>query len=146
MVKEAYDNGFMDSKNITFNSPAGYSTEWLVEVITNGNSFFLFAPVVVVLIFTSLIFRNIYQIFKSSNTSSPFSDENTKRIKRIGYYAIAIPASKIVMAIIIGIIARFVSYNVSISLSEIVFGLVALCLSQYFAYGAQLQKDVDGLL
>ena len=34
----------------------------------------------------------------------------------------------------------------SVGLADITYGLVVLCLSQYFAYGAKLEKDVEGLL
>ena len=36
--------------------------------------------------------------------------------------------------------------NTTFDLSAVVTGILLLCLSQVFAYGAQLERDVDGLL
>ena len=36
--------------------------------------------------------------------------------------------------------------GVSVSLEGVVIGLVCLCLTQIFSYGAQLEEEVDGLL
>ena len=94
----------------------------------------------------AIIFRNINHIFRKSNTASPFSEYNVKKIKQIGYIAIAIPLINLVFYVVASIIARSNNVSMSFSLSEIVFGLVALTLSQYFAYGAKLEKDVDGLV
>lgn len=33
-----------------------------------------------------------------------------------------------------------------VNMQPIAFGLVVLCLAQFFAYGAELEHDVDGLL
>lgn len=36
--------------------------------------------------------------------------------------------------------------EISVSQSGIFMGIIVLCLTQYFIYGAALEKDVDGLL
>ncbi|WP_029232913.1 DUF2975 domain-containing protein [Butyrivibrio sp. VCB2006] len=93
---------------------------------------------------TAIMFRNVNLIFKTTNQESPFAEINIKRIKNIGYIAISLPIIKLFSNIIIGFIARDVT--IGVELSEVLFGLIILCLSQYFAYGASLEKDVNGLL
>ncbi|SDB40471.1 Protein of unknown function [Pseudobutyrivibrio sp. YE44] len=92
----------------------------------------------------AFMFRYVNQIFNKTNTSSPFADANVVLVKRIGYIAIAIPVVKLIANIILGFIAD--NLSLGFEFSEVLFGLIVLCLSQYFAYGATLEKDVDGLL
>lgn len=98
----------------------------------------------VILTLTGIIFRNIHLVFKKANTDSPFAESNVKLIKQIGYAALAIPVCKIIANIALGFIAK--DMTIGVELSEVLFGLVILCLAQYFAYGASLEKDVNGLL
>lgn len=93
----------------------------------------------------AMIFRNVYLIFKKSETESPFANDNVRMVREIGIFSIAIPVIELIAAIVGGIIGGGV-VNVSINLVTIVFGIVMLCLSQFFAYGASLEHDVDGLL
>ncbi len=93
---------------------------------------------------TAIMLRNVNLIFKTTNQESPFASVNVKRIQQIGYIAISIPIIKIVGNIIIGIFVK--EATIGVELSEVLFGLIILCLSQYFAYGASLEKDVNGLV
>lgn len=145
-IAEAYENSTITAGNITVQGTTNYSSDWVNSVIASGNAAYVFIPFAIMVFLTALIFRNVYQVFKASNTASPFSMENVKRIRNIGYYAIALPIVKVVSGVICFIVTKTGDGMFSVELSEVVFGLVALCLSQYFAYGAQLQKDVDGLL
>ena len=145
-IVEAYDKGYLTASNITVSGTANNSPEWMMNTILDGGAVFVFAPVAIMLVLTALIFRNVFNIFKASNEASPFSMENVKRIRNIGFYTIAIPICKVICSIICLAVVKSGNYALSVELSEVVFGLVALCLSQYFAYGAELQKDVDGLL
>ena len=143
-VTEAYTQGVMSGGSVTVNGAD--TTEQFMESVGNGTVALELLPYVVLLIFTALIFRNIYMVFRKSNTASPFSAENIKRIKNIGYLAIALPIAKMVMQLITTLLKGSTDVMLSVSLSEFVFGLVALVLAQYFAYGAELERDVDGLL
>ena len=145
-IMEAYENGIFSADNISANGTINNSPEWIMDVIGKGGAPYIFIPLAVMLVLSALIFRNVYNIFKASNVASPFSEENVKRIRTIGIYAIAMPVCKVIGAIISFLVMRSSDYALSVELSEVVFGLVALCLAQYFAYGAELQKDVDGLL
>ena len=101
---------------------------------------------VAVCVLLGLIFRNIHLIFKKSNTDSPFSADNIRMVREIGIYSILIPVANLVITTLTALLIKGNGYKASVSLVEVAFGLVVLCLSQYFAYGAQLEKDVDGLV
>lgn len=109
-------------------------------------------PIAVTLLIVSIItctlvaimFRNINLIFKKRNTDSPFDESNINRIKLIGFIALATPVVRIFGNIILGFFTDI--YHVDIQLGEFIMGLIILCLAQYFAYGASLEKDIDGLL
>lgn len=139
-----YNNGALSGGTFTVNGMD--NTQQFMEAIEKGLAFWEFLPYIILLFFTAMIFRNIYLVFRKKNTASPFSEENIKRIKNIGYLAIALPIAKAVIQAICLLVKGSTNVNLSVSLSDFVFGLVALVLAQYFAYGAQLEKDVDGLL
>lgn len=133
-----------DEISITNFSAPGYN----MENLTGSN----FVPVMLVLlafvfvtgVLMIVLFRSVNQVFKTTNTDSPFAMINVKRIKRIGYIAISFPIIKVIVNIVLAVMVK--SAVVGVEASEILFGLIILCLSQYFAYGASLEKDVNGLL
>ena len=145
-IMDAYAKGIISTNNISANGTINNSPEWIMEAIGHGGSVFVFIPLAIMCVLSALIFRNVYIIFTASNMASPFSMENVKRIRNIGFYTIAIPVCKVIGGLVCFIVMKSGDYSLSVELSEVVFGLVALCLAQYFAYGAELQKDVDGLL
>lgn len=134
---------FKENSNVTVNA-SGFD----LTKINEGNFIpamvGLLITAIVVAVLTAVMFRSINLIFTKTNTESPFSESNVVLVKRVGYIAIAMPICKLVANLVLGLISKDVSMN--IELSEILFGLVILCLSQYFAYGASLEKDVNGLL
>ncbi|MBE5845344.1 MAG: DUF2975 domain-containing protein [Butyrivibrio sp.] len=147
LFKEAAENGVVfTATKIGPNSVSNPASDWVVDAIMQGNAAFVFIPFAILLVITALIFRNVYLVFRKKNVESPFSPENIKRIRNIGILAIAMPISKAIMGVLFVIVTHTTNFMLSISLSEFVIGLVALCLTQYFAYGTQLEKDVDGLL
>ena len=121
----------------------------------------------------SLIFHNIRRIFDVSTgvdwdsiAPTPFQPANVKLLRQVGFYAIAIPLVKFFshwLAQIIHASEQIPEFNIitfftttimfphklpipSISLEEIFMGVAIFCLAQIFAYGVELQTDVDGLL
>lgn len=102
---------------------------------------------------SAMICRNIQLIFKTtagttsfSQGVTPFQKDNVRMVREIGIFCIAIP----VVELLISIFARLYIGNeiaeYSLNLNSVFFGLVILCLSQFFAYGVSLQEDVDGLV
>ena len=102
---------------------------------------------------TAMIFRNIYLIFKTTNGktkfskgTTPFQPENVRMLREIGIFAILIPAVEFICDVITKIIVGVDFVESSISITGIVLGIAVLCLSQFFVYGMELQRDSDGLL
>jgi len=106
----------------------------------------------IVLGLAAMIFRNCYLIFKTSEGATkysigatPFQPENVRMIREIGIFSIAIPVVEFFASVIINIMLGN-NAEVSISAMGLLYGFIILCLSQYFAQGAKLQEEVDGLL
>jgi len=119
--------------------------------VTNGNvdmtTFFLFGiGAVVILTLMSMVFHNLSRIFKNAENATPFQAENIRSFKKIGLFSIAIPIIGFVMSVIIRLVVGAEAAEISISQSGIIMGIIVLCLTQYFIHGAELEKDVDGLL
>lgn len=144
----------MDIGNGEF-AVAGYS----INVLDNAGHFItaLFVSAlligIVVCGLMAMIFRNIYLIFKTtagktsfSKGETPFQPDNVRMLREIGIFAIAIPVVEFIGDVIIKLIVDVEVVESSVSFTGIVLGIVLLCLSQFFAYGMQLQKDSDGLL
>ncbi len=93
----------------------------------------------------AMIFRNIYLIFKASENKTPFQPGNVRMVREIGIFCIAGPVVELIVSsvaqLFVGVLAE-----TSVAMDGVFFGLVVLCLSQFFAYGMSLQEEVDGLL
>ena len=50
------------------------------------------------------------------------------------------------MSIIVRLVTGVETAEISIDMGGIFMGIIVLCLTQYFVHGADLEKDVDGLL
>ena len=99
----------------------------------------------IILALMALVFRNVYLVFKKSENATPFQKENVCCLRKIGIFSIAVPVVGFVMSIIVRLVAGDV-VEVSVGQSGIFMGIVVLCLTQYFSYGAALEEDVDGLV
>lgn len=104
-----------------------------------------FITLLIMLILTALAFRNVNFVFRAAEGSTPFQAEIVEKIKKIGYYFIAMPLAGIVMQIIAGIVIGH-GIQVSVEFNNVFVGLVVLALSQFFAYGVKLEDDVEGLV
>lgn len=103
----------------------------------------------------ALIFRNLDIIlhtisgrYEKAESTSPFQKDVVKRVKKIGILSIAMPVFAFVLTAIVYVVSLIngTPVDVSVSLEGVVIGLVCLCLTQIFSYGAQLEEEVDGLL
>lgn len=94
----------------------------------------------------AMIFRNIYLIVKKSEDASPFQKDNIRMLREIGIFSIAIPVVGLIMSIITRLVLGVNATETSVDMTGFVMGIIVLSLTQVFAYGAKLEKDVDGLL
>lgn len=132
-----------------------------VNVITNNGEINFFAVTmffigtVLIFILTALIFRNIHNILttiagknKHTVSTSPFQKDVVRMVREIGIFSVGIPVIGVIITAITSIVSVINgnSTEVSASLDGIVIGLVCLCLTQIFAYGAKLEEEVDGLV
>ena len=119
--------------------------------VTEGNvdmtTFFLFGlGAVVILAAMALVFRNLHLIFKQAEDASPFRTENISRMKKIGFLSIAVPVVGFVMSLIIRLVMGPEATEISVDQSGIFMGIIVLCLTRFFVHGANLERDVDGLV
>ena len=104
-------------------------------------------------ILMAMIFRNVYLIFKTaegetkfSQGKTPFQKDNIRMVREIGIFCIAIPVVELIVSVIARIVLPVGVVETSVEMTGVFMGLVVLCLSQFFAYGMELQEDVDGLV
>ena len=119
--------------------------------VVNGNvdmtTFFLFGiGAAVILALMAMVFRNLNLIFKKAENATPFQKNNIRMMKEIGIFSIAVPVVGFVMSVIARIVIGAEAAEISVSQSGIFMGIIVLCLTEVFVYGAELEKDVDGLL
>lgn len=127
-----------------------YGFEVLAPVV-NGEvdmtAFLVFSiGAVVILSLMAMVFRNLYLIFKKSENATPFQKDNIRMMKEIGIFSIAVPVVGLAMSVIARIVLGVDAVETSVNQGGIFMGIIVLCLTQYFIHGAELEKDVDGLL
>lgn len=94
----------------------------------------------------AMIFRNIYLILKKSEGTTPFQKDNIRMVREIGIFSIAIPVVGLIMSVITRLVLGVDATETSVNLTGFIMGIIVLSLTQVFAYGVELEKDVDGLL
>ena len=119
--------------------------------VVNGSadmtSFMLFGiGGIIILVVMAMVFRNLHLIFKKSENGTPFQKDNIRMMKEIGIFSIAVPVIGFIMSIIVRLVTGVETAEISIDMGGIFMGIIVLCLTQYFVHGANLEKDVDGLL
>ena len=123
----------------------------VIGAITPFIIFFLTLAITLALM--AMCARNVHLIFKTSEGrtrfskgKTPFQPDNIRMVREIGIFLIAIPVVQFIMSIVARIALGPDMVESSLGMQTVFMGLVVLALSQYFAYGMQLQGDVDGLL
>lgn len=101
---------------------------------------------VMILSLMAMIFRNLHLIIKKSAKSTPFQTDNIRMLKEIGIFSISIPVVGLIMSILCKLIFGIDTVETSVNIYGISMGIIVLCLTQFFIYGAEIEKDIDGLL
>lgn len=113
----------------------------------DAKAFVLFAiAAFLIFLLMAMVFRNIYLIFKKSEERTPFQNDNTRMVREIGIFSIAVPAIGLIMSIIARLVIENETVECVTGIGGFIMGIVILCLSQAFAYGVKLENDVSGLL
>lgn len=113
----------------------------------DAKTFVLFAiGAIIIFSLVAMIFRNLYLIIKKSEETTPFQKDNVRMMREIGIFSIAMPVIGLVMSVIARLVLGPEAAEVSNSMEGFIMGIIVLCLTQFFAHGVELEKDVDGLL
>lgn len=103
--------------------------------------------------FMAFVFRNVNLILRTtqgetrfSEGRTPFQKDNVRMVREIGIFFLAIVVVELVMSIIAVCVVGPEVAEVSVGMESLVVGILMLCLSQVFALGMEMQKDVDGLV
>ena len=67
-------------------------------------------------------------------------------MREIGIFSIAVPVIGLFMSFIVRLIIGVDAVESSKDMNGVFMGIIVLCLTQFFVHGAELEKDVDGLL
>lgn len=119
----------------------------IVDGRIDTRAFILFGiACVIVLSLMAMVFRNLHLVAKLSEGSTPFQPDNVRMIREIGIFSIAIPIVGLILSTIVRLVIGVDAVESSVDQSGLVMGLAMLFLSQCFARGVSLEKDVDGLL
>lgn len=131
--------------SISTTNPAG-NTVW-------GSYLIFFITLLAMLLLMAMVCRNVCLIFKTtegktkfSKGKTPFQPANIRMVRQIGFFLIAMPVIGLIMSVIAKAALAASKVECSMDLHFIVIGLVVICLARIFAYGMELQNDVDGLV
>lgn len=100
----------------------------------------------IILSLMAMVFRNTYLIIRKSNNSTPFQKDNIRMLKEIGIFSIAVPITAFIITLIIKMLTGNDLIETTVKTDGFTIGILIFSLTNVFAYGAELQKDVDGLL
>lgn len=99
-----------------------------------------------------MIFRNVFLIYRTadgktkfSKGKTPFQKDIVRMVREIGIFSIGIPVIHFIGSTVIALCTRN-TIEVSAPLTGIIFGIVVLSISEFFAYGMKLEEDVEGLV
>lgn len=119
--------------------------------VVDGNvdmtTFFLFGiGASLILALMAMVFHHLHRIFRNSENATPFRKENIRSCRYIGLFSIAVPVIGFLMSVLIRLVNGAEAAEISVDTAGILMGVIVLCLTQFFVYGAQLEEDVDGLV
>lgn len=94
----------------------------------------------------NLILRTTQGLTKFSKGKTPFQEDNVRMMREIGIFFISITVVELIMSAVAVLVIGVENAEISADMGGVVTGILMLCLSQVFALGMQMQKDVDGLV
>lgn len=138
---------FSGSEGDTMLNTYGFEVSFIDSTgVPNLKAIALFAlGAVFILSLMAMVFRNAYLIIKKSKNTTPFQKDNIRMVREIGIFTIAVPIIALIMSAVIHLVFGD-GIETSVRFDSAVMGIVALALTNVFAYGMELQNDVDGLL
>lgn len=101
---------------------------------------------VVILSLMAMVFRNAHLILKKSGQSTPFQPDIIRMLHEIGIFYLSVPLIGLAASPLIRLLAGVDGVELSVDLGGLMTGLLVLCLTQFFAHGMELERDLDGLM
>ena len=118
-----------------------------------GSLMTFFISIVFTSVFMAMIFRNIFLIFRTAEGKTKFAEGVTpfqkpviRMVREIGIFCISIPVVNLIISVIAKVAMGADAVETSGEMMVLIFGLVIIALSQFFAYGMELESDVEGLV
>lgn len=118
-----------------------------------GSIMTFFISIVFTSVFMAMIFRNIFLIFRTAEGKTKFAEGVTpfqkpviRMVREIGIFCISIPVVNLIISVIAKVAMGADAVETSVEMMVLIFGLVIIALSQFFAYGMELESDVEGLV
>lgn len=100
-----------------------------------------------------MVFRNVNLILRTSQGqtkfakgATPFQKDNVRMLREIGFFFVGIVVVQWVFCGVAMLVLGPENAEVSAGMADLVTGILMLCLSQCFALGEKMQRDVDGLV
>lgn len=100
-----------------------------------------------------MIFRNIYLIIKTcegrtwfSKGKTPFQKDVVRMVREIGIFSIMIPGAGLVLSLFARLALGPDFCETSVQIAGIAMGIAMICFSRIFAYGINLEEEVEGLV
>ena len=100
----------------------------------------------IILSLMAMVFRNVYLIMKRSENGTPFQKDNVRMMWETGIFFLAILVVQFAMSTLAVCILGPEGVEVHVGMENLVIGILMFCLSQVFALGMEMQKDIDGLV
>lgn len=131
------------------------------SLVATGPDAQVIAPAVVIFLVTgaitlglmAFVFRNVNLILRTtqgltkfSQGKTPFQKDNVRMVREIGIFFIAVTVVEFAMSALAVCVLGPEVAEVSAGMESLVVGILMLCLSQVFALGTEMQRDVDGLV
>ncbi len=118
---------------------AGEDGELLVPALVLGLMAWVFRD-------AHLILRTTQGLTKFSQGKTPFQKDNVRMLREMGFFLLAVPVVELVAEVAAVLALGPEQVESSVGLNSFAVGILMLCLSQAFAQGVQMQRDVDGLV
>lgn len=105
----------------------------------------IFLTGAVAMFLVTLMMHRMHGIIVKTIEGTPFQPCTVKWMRQIGWCAVIMPLVGAAMSLVAALISVGGIYA-QLDLSGLLMGILVLCLTHVFAYGLELQQDVDGLL
>ncbi len=127
-----------------------YSLEMNTDTAALANQdlvLFLFACMLMMCMI-AMIFRNLYLIFRRSESGTPFDSDSIRMMGEIGIFSILIPVIGLLFNVILHILHFFDSGTavMTVYMDGIILGIIVFFIAGFFVRGHQLEEDVEGLI